>query len=230
MSLHSEDSEPSPTRPRFQPDVHQEIPEELMSTNLLSEDRHPYLSNFLESFTTIDTNPVGQTSALHTTAPPPISTTTPTARMSSFPPYPRTPEMMPLIGQKGAPSKFTGKYEDVKPFIEHYNQLASTYGLTDLQKCRKVTIYCSRSVIDLLEALASYKSGNWTQLEKDFLRYFDADRVEIRWLPGNLDDLTKKWRECKIENLTRWKKYECQFVTIAGWLEQAGKITVTEKS
>jgi hypothetical protein len=83
--------------------------------------------------------------------------------------------MMPLLKQKGAPAKFTGHHEDVKPFINHFNQLAATYSLTDAQKCKKVTIYCSRSVIDLLEALSSYKSGNWPQLEEDLLKYYNAD-------------------------------------------------------
>jgi hypothetical protein len=138
--------------------------------------------------------------------------------------------MMPLLKQKGAPAKFTGHHEDVKPFIEHFNQLAATYGLNDSQKCNKVTIYCSRSVIDLLEALASYKSGNWIQLEKDLLKYYDADRVEIWWLKSDLETLTRKWRDQKIENMTTWKKYECPFITIAGWLEQTGRITTVEKA
>src|SRR5580658_1928812 len=237
MILPDSSSEASPTHPRFNPEVPQEIPEDLRSHNLLSEELFPRPTTFTESLSalaessTLRYPSVEATTYIPTTSVPPTTTAAATiSKMSSFSTHAKSPEMMPLLGQKGAPSKFHGRYDDVKPFIDHYNQLSAAYGLTAAQKCKKVIMYCARSVIDLLEALTSYKSGDWSQLEKDFVRYFDADRVEIRWLISDLDNLTKKWRDRKITNLTKWRKYERQFVTIAGWLEQAGRITASEKA
>src|ERR1700684_1506975 len=165
MSLH-ESSEPSPTQDRFNPDVPQDIPDEIPRSNIFVEDLL-YTTSFADAISALSANPHEQTTipGTSTAVPPsdpfltvpsfgPTTTRASIPRMSSFPPTLRPPEMMPLLKQKGAPAKFTGHHEDVKPFIDHFNQLAATYSLTDAQKCKKITIYCSRSVIDLLEALS----------------------------------------------------------------------------
>jgi len=141
------------------------------------------------------------------------------------------PDTMPLLGQKGAPVKFTGHHDHVKKFIRHYKQICQAYGITDdAGKCSRIVDYCSSKVNKLIEALTSYQSNNWSQLEKDLLQYYDADFEGTRYTVKDLIALTKVWKTKQIKTLTRWKRYERKFTTIAGWLEAKSKITSDEKA
>src|ERR1700730_4847560 len=137
---------------------------------------------------------------------------------------PQRADMMPLMGQKGAPAKFRGHYEEVKRFIRHYNHLCKAYGVTEAQdKCDRVIDYCSSKVVKLIEALTSYQSGDWDALEKDLLSYYDANLKDTRYIVRDLLTLTRTWKTKPIKTLTRWKQYERKFTTIAGWLETKKK-------
>ena len=137
---------------------------------------------------------------------------------------------MPACGEKGAPPKFKGSYEDVKRFLARYNDVTYTYGCTSAQKCDRVIDYCSHKVRRLVESLKSFTIKDWTQLEADFLKYFDADRKETRYIIRDLTQLTKKWKHRPIKTMTRWKRYERKFMTIAGWLLEKGKINEDEQA
>jgi hypothetical protein len=51
----------------------------------------------------------------------------------------RTPAMMPSPQAKEAPTKFTGKYKDVKHFLKCYNNLCATYNVEeDTEKCEHI--------------------------------------------------------------------------------------------
>jgi hypothetical protein len=153
---------------------------------------------------------------------------------SSFVPLPpvssRTPELMPLLGQKSAPAKFHGRYDEVKYFLRHYNQLCKGYNVSDVEKCERIIDYCSSRVVQLIEALPSYISKNWTKLQADILAYFDADLKETRFIRRDLLSLTRQWKHKNINSLTTWKRYERKFITIAGWLYAKGKITDDQQS
>src|SRR5215469_16107771 len=85
-------------------------------------------------------------------------------------------DLMPLLGQKGAPSKFTGRSSKVRRFLKHFNSLCNAYSVTtDADKCNKIVDYCSDSVNRVIESLDNFKADNWSELEKDLLNYFDAD-------------------------------------------------------
>ena len=144
---------------------------------------------------------------------------------------PTKADMMPLMGQKGAPAKFKGHYEEVKRFIKHFNRLCKAYGVTDdKEKCSRVVDYCSTRVVKLIEALTSYQTGNWGELEKDLLSYYDAALKDTRYVVRDLMALTRTWKTKPIKTLTKWKQYERKFTTIAGWLETQKKITADEKA
>ncbi|KAK0241283.1 hypothetical protein EDD85DRAFT_948368 [Armillaria nabsnona] len=116
----------------------------------------------------------------------------------------RTPDMMPLLGAKSAPAKFTGKYDSVKKFMRQYKQI-------------------------FIEALDSFVDEDWNQLETDILTYYDAELNESRYLVSDLNDLTDEWRKKGMHNLTQFKEYEVEFLTIANWLLHKGKITKDEQ-
>jgi hypothetical protein len=139
--------------------------------------------------------------------------------------------MMPLLGQKGAPTKFTGHYEEVKRFLRHFNHLCTAYSINDGQeKCNRILDYCSTKVNKLIEALPSYQRDDWDELEKDLLKYFDADLKDTRYTLRNLKSLARKWQTRQIKDLTKWKRYERKFTTIAGWLDAKKKISEREKA
>ena len=137
----------------------------------------------------------------------------------------RTPDMMPLVGQKSAPTKFKGSHEHVKRFLRHYNQLCNAYNLSDADKCERIIDYCSTKVVKLIEALSSYRDQKWTELQQDISRYYDAALKETRYNIRDLITLARTWKLKPINSLTKWKKYERQYMTIAGWLLAKSKIS-----
>ncbi|KAL4256555.1 CCHC-type domain-containing protein [Pleurotus pulmonarius] len=138
----------------------------------------------------------------------------------------RSPDMMPGPGEKAAPARFKGDYDLVRQFIRKYNRLCAGYNLVDpKEKCERLVDYCSRSVRLFIESLTSYQSGNWAQLEKDILKYYDADLDETRYIPDQLAELAEEWQNIKISDLTTWKSYQREFFTKAGWLRSKGKVT-----
>ncbi|KAK0445051.1 uncharacterized protein EV420DRAFT_1648571 [Desarmillaria tabescens] len=141
----------------------------------------------------------------------------------------RTPDMMPLLGARSAPAKFTGKYDTVKRFIRQYKQMCAVYNVPDNEKCQRIIDYCSTRVTRFVEALDSFVKEDWTQLEKDILTYYDAELNESRYLVSDLDTLTDRWRSKGIYNLKRFKQYEIEFLTKANWLLHKGKITRDEQ-
>ncbi|KAK0435656.1 hypothetical protein EV421DRAFT_1986189, partial [Armillaria borealis] len=133
--------------------------------------------------------------------------------------------MMPLLGAKSAPAKFTGKYDTVKKFIRQYKQMCAVYNVPDKEKCRRIVDYCSTRVTRFIEALDSFVDEKWNQLETDILTYYDAELNKSRYLVSDLDQLTDDWRKRGMNNLKHFKAYEVEFLTIANWLRHKGKIT-----
>ena len=143
--------------------------------------------------------------------------------------FTKTPAMMPACGEKGAPKKFKGSYEEVKRFLQRYKDVSSTYNASDQQKCERIIDYCSRKVRRLVESLKSYIDKDWATLEKDFLNYYDANRHDTRFILHDLKELTSNWKHRIVKSLADWKKYERQFITIAGWLHAQEKISDKEQ-
>ncbi|KAG5220514.1 hypothetical protein IMY05_C4577000200 [Salix suchowensis] len=138
----------------------------------------------------------------------------------------RSPDMMPGPGEKAAPTRFRGDFDMVKQFIRKYNRLCAAYNLVDpLEKCERLIDYCSRSVRLFIESLPSYQNGHWAQLEKDVLKYYDADLDETRYIPDQLAELAEEWQQIKINDLATWKSYQREFHTKAGWLLSKDKVT-----
>jgi hypothetical protein len=100
----------------------------------------------------------------------------------------------------------------------------------DQDKCEQILGCCSEEVVKLIEALPSYKDKDWTRLEKDILCYYDAELRETRYKVHNICSLTQKWRHKRIKDLTQWKTYLREFMTIAGWLLNKKKIDETQQA
>ncbi|KAF8993740.1 hypothetical protein BDZ89DRAFT_1182767 [Hymenopellis radicata] len=138
--------------------------------------------------------------------------------------------MLPPLGSKSAPTKFSGNYEDVKTFLRRYERLCNAYNVREAEKCERIIDYCSRPVIRLIESLQSYRASSWTQLYHDLLEYYDADLKETRYNVRDIRKLARKWYKKKIPNLRTWKKYQREFITISGWLVSKLKLTKDEEA
>ena len=138
--------------------------------------------------------------------------------------------MLPTLGSKSAPSKFSGNYKDIKTFIRHYERLCKAYHVSGEEKCERIIDYCSRHVTTFIESLVSYKNKDWNTLCTDLMEYYDADLKETRHNVRDLRKLIKKWYKKKISNLQNWKKYQREFITISGWLVAKGKVTHDEEA
>jgi len=86
-----------------------------------------------------------------------------------------------------------------------------------------------RKVRRLVESLKSYIDKDWATLEKDFLNYYDANRHDTRFILHDLKELTSNWKHRIVKSLADWKKYERQFITIAGWLHAQETISDKEQ-
>lgn len=136
---------------------------------------------------------------------------------------------MPLAGSKHAPKKFTGKYKQIQDFIDHYNLLLAQHNiLSDTKKCDLITRYTSSKVEAFIKALPNYTKHNWNELQKDLLKYYDADLDTKKYKIHDLAKLVKACRDRRVKNLSSWREYGRKFITVAGWLLNKGRITDSE--
>ncbi|KAJ7600103.1 hypothetical protein C8J56DRAFT_1037706 [Mycena floridula] len=142
----------------------------------------------------------------------------------------RTPEMMPLPPNKGAPKKFRGDYAYVRKFLKQYVQLCRAYNVTSEQeKCEKLLDYVGSRVGKFIESNSNYIHKDWDELEKDLLHYYDAERVDTRYALKDLVLLTDKWAKKDMSDLATYKRYSIEFHTIAGWLVMKDMLTIRHR-
>ncbi|KAG0704988.1 hypothetical protein DFH29DRAFT_801118, partial [Suillus ampliporus] len=138
------------------------------------------------------------------------------------------PLILPQLSEKHAPPKFKGKYSEVKRFIRHYEKLCAQFQITIPQEiCENVTLYCSSRIVRFIEILPSYITHDWVQLKSDFLTYFDADKDSKRYRVSDLRSFVKKKR--RIEDMSDWRKYTRDFISIGGWLLAKAKLASTDQ-
>jgi hypothetical protein len=153
----------------------------------------------------------------------------PSTSASGAPVPGRTPDMMPLPGQKYAPPEFYGRHDKIIDFLAEFNQIANSYNLSDIQKCERVVRYCSKNVKELIESLEAYRTPDWTALQTELIKLYDAARSSTRYYRSDLEDFAHEWKYKKIKTMSMWKKYVRRFTRIAGWLLANNKITADEK-
>lgn len=136
------------------------------------------------------------------------------------------PNSLPIVGSRGAPKKFKGKYDEVKPFMRHYERICAVKQVNlDTEKIENITQYCSREVREFMEGLASYRTGIWATFRENVLNFYDADRDTRRYRLKDLERFAQNTRKApKIKDLSVWKKYNRGFIRIAGWLQNHNKL------
>lgn len=136
---------------------------------------------------------------------------------------------MPIRGSKQAPSTFRGDYQEVGPFINHYNRLLDYYHVTsETDKCQGILEYCSQKVKDFIQICPYYITPDWKKLEKEILDTYDDERMKTRVRPKDLLKYVKQIGHGRIVNLTQWKKYHRNYIAMAGFLKQNKLISELE--
>ena len=132
---------------------------------------------------------------------------------------------MPIRGTKLAPKTFRGSYHKVTDFIRHYNRLLDQHQvITEADKCQGILEYCTRKVKDFIRSSNHYQNPNWTLLQSEILKYYDADRDEARYRVTDLTAFIQQSSLHSINDLADWKKYYREYTAIAGFLLQKNLI------
>src|SRR5436190_11917941 len=76
---------------------------------------------------------------------------------------------MPRPGQPGAMS-FDGN--NVTDFLKDWDMESEEYGLTEVQKCRKLPRYCSKDIGEAVQMLQGYINEDWTILQQELKQLF----------------------------------------------------------
>lgn len=138
----------------------------------------------------------------------------------------------PLPGNKSSPRTFKGKFNEVKTFIEHYERLCAQYYVSNhREKLDNIGQYCNRLTREFMEALPSFKAGDWDQFTQDLMEYYDAEQDEKRYSWRDLEAYAKKNRSNTHRvNLAYWKIYSRGFIRISGWLSYHNKVSEREQA
>ena len=136
---------------------------------------------------------------------------------------------LPQPRSRDALEKFRGDYRKVHHFVKHYERLCQQCQITTGEdKCQSITIYCSKSVNDLLQVLPEYKANDWEGLKKKIFEHFDADREDTHYNLGDLQHIAHKYAKKTLDSLAQWRQYVCKYTVIAEWLKAESVITDTE--
>ena len=90
------------------------------------------------------------------------------------------PTIMPPPRSYDAPY-FSGRVSDpIEDFLDEYEELANSCGLTERQKVETVTRYISPSLRDFWKSLDSYQAHNWTDLRLTLEEIYDGPSAPTR--------------------------------------------------
>ncbi|KAJ7612789.1 hypothetical protein B0H17DRAFT_966650 [Mycena rosella] len=124
---------------------------------------------------------------------------------------------MPLQCSKEAPKTFKGKYSEVDSFLRHYDKLLRKCHVTDpKEQCELILDYCSTKVAEYIKSEEHYIIPNWTKLRAEIRTFYDAEKVDQRYLPADLGAFTRQSVRKPLQTLGEWKMYYRRYKAIAG--------------
>ncbi|KAJ6552007.1 hypothetical protein DFH09DRAFT_1086128 [Mycena vulgaris] len=124
---------------------------------------------------------------------------------------------MPLRRSKEAPKTFKGKYSEVDSFLRHYDKLLRKCHVTDAkEQCELIIDYCSTKVAEYIKSEEHYVTPDWPKLRAEIRNYYDAEKVDQRYLPADLGVFTRRSARRLFHTLGQWKTYYRRYKAIAG--------------
>ncbi|KAI5823914.1 hypothetical protein K523DRAFT_254262, partial [Schizophyllum commune Tattone D] len=138
---------------------------------------------------------------------------------------------MPTPGSRQAPKTFRGAFHEVERFIEHYDRLLRQYNVfNEYDKCHAIVQYCSQHVADFITSTREFARDDWEGLRAAILKYYNAERIHLKYKPADVVAFAARTQKKLIENLTQWNQYYTRFVSRAGQLVNSGKMSETDEA
>ncbi len=133
---------------------------------------------------------------------------------------------LPIQGKRDAPRTFKGSYDKVEEFLKTMDKLFARYQVTlDNEKIEAILPYCTTKVQDFIRSSSSFTNPDWDTLKEDMMEYYNAERAILKHTPNDIWNFNKLWNLKSITNLTQWKRYYCEFFSMARTLVTRNKIT-----
>src|SRR6267154_723938 len=173
------------------------------------------------------------------------SPTIPSLLASSYSPAPTTPSLTPVTvhivmsaskGISGMPSPtsgkaphFTGVKTELLDFLELFEDLASSNGLTDEEKCKNIVRYVNQCTKRFWVLLPGYISRDFADFKKSILAKYPGAEKGIHYTCRDLERLVANSADSGLSTETELMEYYYDFLPIATWLVDNKKISETQR-
>lgn len=135
---------------------------------------------------------------------------------------------MPGPGSSKAPS-FNGETSELLEFLELFEDLASSYALTDADKCKMIVRYVNIEIKRFWVTLTGYESKDFTVFKTNIIGQYPGAAKGARYTIHDLERVILNNAESDISTETELVQYYHQFRPIAVWLVVNSKISEHER-
>jgi len=123
---------------------------------------------------------------------------------------------------------FSSKTFELLEFLELFEDLASSCGLSDMDKCKMVVQYINLETKRFWVTLTGYESKDFTTFKASIIGQYPGAAKGTRYTIHDLERVILNTAESDISVETELVQYYQQFHPIAVWLMANSKISVQE--
>ena len=135
---------------------------------------------------------------------------------------------MPSVRSKLAPH-FLGEIEHpIEDFLEEYEELADSCGLSNLQKVETIIRYVDHSQRHIWQSLPGYINRKWDDFRDDLCKEYVTPSAENQFSRQKLAEFANKYAQRRMNDKTDVINYQRQFNNHAKVLVKSGRITERE--
>jgi len=135
---------------------------------------------------------------------------------------------MPSPTSGKAPS-FTGVKTELLDFLELFEDLASSNGLTDEEKCKNIVRYVDQRTKRFWVLLPGYANRDFTDFKKNILAKYPGAEKGTHYTCRDLERLVANSADSGLSTETELMEYYYDFLPIATWLVDNKKISETQR-
>jgi len=135
---------------------------------------------------------------------------------------------MPSVRSKLAPH-FSGEIEHpIEDFLEEYEELADSCGLSNLQKVETIIRYVDRSQCHIWQSLPGYINRKWDDFRDDLCEEYITPSAKNQFSRQKLAEFANKYARRRMNDETDIINYQHQFNNHTKVLVKSGRITERE--
>jgi hypothetical protein len=135
------------------------------------------------------------------------------------------PAAMPPPRSSRAPL-FTGTVGDsIQDFVVEYEEYADSCGLTDRQKTETIIRYLSREIRDFWKSHNNYLTGNWRELKRELLTFYNGSSSRKRYSEEKLREFARRTSKLRMRNENEVNHYYWQFMLLSKPLLDSHRLT-----